>query len=121
MKQTTASEAHGPIVQFLAAVALAVIVYIATLQVSADETTVGGFMSFMVAMLLLSAPLKRLSSVTVHLQRGLAAAHQSSHCLIGISNVTPAPWKSSVPGGQSASKMSPGLSKQQRRRWKAST
>ncbi|MBK6744904.1 MAG: lipid A export permease/ATP-binding protein MsbA [Hydrogenophilales bacterium] len=74
MKQTTASEAHGPIVQFLAAVALAVIVYIATLQVSADETTVGGFMSFMVAMLLLSAPLKRLSSVTVHLQRGLAAA-----------------------------------------------
>jgi ATP-binding cassette, subfamily B, bacterial MsbA len=74
MKQTAAAEAHGPIVQFLAAVALAVIVYIATLQVSADETTVGGFMSFMVAMLLLSAPLKRLSSVTVHLQRGLAAA-----------------------------------------------
>jgi subfamily B ATP-binding cassette protein MsbA len=74
MKQTSASEAHGPIVQLLAAIALAVIVYIATLQVSADETTVGGFMSFMVAMLLLSAPLKRLSSVTVHLQRGLAAA-----------------------------------------------
>jgi subfamily B ATP-binding cassette protein MsbA len=74
MKQTAAAEAHGPIVQFLAALALAIIVYIATLQVSADETTVGGFMSFMVAMLLLSAPLKRLSSITVHLQRGLAAA-----------------------------------------------
>ncbi len=74
MKQTAASEAHGPIVQLLAAVALAIIVYMATLQASADETTVGGFMSFMVAMLLLSSPLKRLSTVTVHLQRGIAAA-----------------------------------------------
>jgi subfamily B ATP-binding cassette protein MsbA len=74
MKQTAASEAHGPIVQLLAAIALAVIVYIATLQVGADETTVGGFMSFMVAMLLLSGPLKRLSAITIHLQRGLAAA-----------------------------------------------
>jgi subfamily B ATP-binding cassette protein MsbA len=74
MKQTAASEAHGPIVQLLAAIALAVIVHIATLQVGADETTVGGFMSFMVAMLLLSGPLKRLSAITIHLQRGLAAA-----------------------------------------------
>jgi subfamily B ATP-binding cassette protein MsbA len=74
MKETSASEAHGPIVQLLAACALAVIVFIATRQASHDETTVGGFMSFMVAMLLLSAPLRRLSSVMLHLQRGLAAA-----------------------------------------------
>lgn len=74
MKQAAAAEAHGPIIQLLAAIALAIIVYIATLQVGADETTVGGFMSYMVAMLLLSGPLKRLSAITVHLQRGLAAA-----------------------------------------------
>jgi subfamily B ATP-binding cassette protein MsbA len=74
MKQTVVSNAHGPILQLLAAVALAVIVYYATLQASADETTVGGFVSYMVAMLMLSAPMKRLSSVVPQLQRGLAAA-----------------------------------------------
>lgn len=74
MKQTVAANAHGPILQFLAALALAVIVYIATMQASSNETTVGGFVSYMVAMLMLSAPMKRLSGVLPQLQRGLAAA-----------------------------------------------
>ena len=81
MKQVVTSQAHGPITQLLAALALAVIVYIATLQASADQTTVGGFVSFMVAMLMLSAPLKRLSSVMVTMQRGLAAAEAVFHIL----------------------------------------
>jgi len=58
----------------VAAIALAVIVYLATLQSQADETTVGGFVSFIMAMLMLTAPLKRLAGVSEHLQRGLAAA-----------------------------------------------
>jgi len=74
MKQTVAANAHGPILQLLAALALAVIVYIATMQASSNETTVGGFVSYMVAMLMLSAPMKRLSGVLPQLQRGLAAA-----------------------------------------------
>jgi ATP-binding cassette, subfamily B, bacterial MsbA len=74
MKQTVAANAHGPILQFLAALALAVIVYMATIQASSNETTVGGFVSYMVAMLMLSAPMKRLSGVLPQLQRGLAAA-----------------------------------------------
>lgn len=74
MKQTVAANIHGPILQLLAAIALAVIVYFATLQASADETTVGGFVSYMVAMLMLSAPMKRLSGVMPQLQKGLAAA-----------------------------------------------
>jgi len=74
MKQTVAANAHGPIMQLLAAIALAVIVYIATNQASANETTVGGFVSYMVAMLMLSAPMKRLSNVLPTIQRGLAAA-----------------------------------------------
>jgi subfamily B ATP-binding cassette protein MsbA len=81
MKQATTSQSHGPITQFLAALALAVIVYIATQQAATDQTTVGGFVSFMVAMLMLSAPLKRLSSITVTLQRGLAAAEAVFHVL----------------------------------------
>ncbi|TAN72686.1 MAG: lipid A export permease/ATP-binding protein MsbA [Gallionella sp.] len=74
MKQAAASAANVPIVQMVAAVALAAVVYLATLQSSADEVTVGGFVSFIMAMLMLTAPLKRLTGVSEHLQRGLAAA-----------------------------------------------
>ncbi len=74
MKQASAAAANVPIVQMVAALALAVVVYLATLQSKADETTVGGFVSFIMAMLMLTAPLKRLTGVSEYLQRGLAAA-----------------------------------------------
>jgi len=74
MKQTTAAAASVPIVQLIAAVALAAIIFIATLQSGAEQVTVGAFVSFVGAMLMLTAPLKRLTSVNEPLQRGLAAA-----------------------------------------------
>jgi subfamily B ATP-binding cassette protein MsbA len=74
MKQTAAAAANVPIVQLLAALAVAVVVYYATVQAQSDATTVGGFVSFLAAMLLLTPPLKRLTGVAEHLQRGLAAA-----------------------------------------------
>jgi len=74
MKQAMASAANVPIVQMVAALALAVIIYIATVQSKNDETTVGGFLSFIAAMLMLTAPLKRLTGVSEFLQRGLAAS-----------------------------------------------
>ncbi len=74
MKQAAAAAISVPLVQMVAAVALALIVYIATGQARADTTTVGGFVSFIMAMLMLTAPLKRLTSINEHLQRGLAAA-----------------------------------------------
>jgi len=74
MKQASAAAANVPIVQMVAAIALAVVVYLATLQSNADEVTVGGFVSFIMAMLMLTAPLKRLTGVSEYLQRGLAAA-----------------------------------------------
>jgi len=74
MKQAAAAAANVPIVQMVAAIALAVIVYLVTQQAKTDETTVGGFLSFVAAMLMLTAPLKRLTGVSEYLQRGLAAA-----------------------------------------------
>ena len=74
MKQAAAAAANVPIVQMVAAIALAVIIYLATAQAKSDATTVGGFLSFVAAMLMLTAPLKRITSVTEYLQRGLAAA-----------------------------------------------
>jgi len=74
MKQAMAAAANVPIVQMIAAVALSVIVYLATEQARSDETTVGGFLSFIAAMLMLTAPIKRLTGVSEFLQRGLAAS-----------------------------------------------
>jgi subfamily B ATP-binding cassette protein MsbA len=74
MKQTAAAAANVPIVQVLAALATAIVVYYVTVQAQEATTTVGGFVSFLAAMLMLTAPLKRLTGVAEHLQRGLAAA-----------------------------------------------
>ncbi len=74
MKQTVASAANVPLVQLVAAVALATIIYIATIQSATNQTTVGGFVSFITAMLMLLAPIKRLTGINESLQRGLAAA-----------------------------------------------
>ena len=74
MKRVSAVAVYDPVIQLIAAVALAVIVFIAAGQVSSDTTTVGGFVAFFMAMLLLFAPLKRLTAVNDQLQRGLAAS-----------------------------------------------
>jgi len=74
MKQATAAAASVPVVQILAGVALASIVYLATRQSDGQSISVGEFVSFITAMLMLTAPLKRITSVNEPLQRGLAAA-----------------------------------------------
>ena len=74
MRITVASSATVPITQLCASVAVAIVVTIALMQSANSQTTVGGFVSFVTAMLMLLAPLKRLADVNEQLQRGLAAA-----------------------------------------------
>jgi ATP-binding cassette, subfamily B, bacterial MsbA len=74
MKQISAAAASAPIVQLIAAVALAVIVWIATQQSGLVQLSVGEFAAFVTGMLLLTAPLKRVTDMNEHLQKGLAAA-----------------------------------------------
>ncbi|MFZ4536198.1 lipid A export permease/ATP-binding protein MsbA [Propionivibrio sp.] len=74
MRGTVAAAAQGPIVQFFSAIALATIMAVALRQASSEQTTVGGFVSFITAMLMLMAPLKRLTDISAPIQRGLAAA-----------------------------------------------
>ena len=74
MRESMAASATVPLTQIASAAAVAVIIYIALLQSSDSHITVGGFVSFMTAMLLLLAPVKRLTEVNAPLQRGLAAA-----------------------------------------------
>jgi subfamily B ATP-binding cassette protein MsbA len=74
MRMTVSGGLAQPITQFLASIALAVVVTIAVVQASHDQTTVGGFVSFVTAMLLVISPLKHLIDVNQPLQRGMTAA-----------------------------------------------
>lgn len=74
MKQAAAALANVPIVQMVAAIALAFVIHLAIGQAQSDATTVGGFLSFVAAMLMLTAPIKRITSINEFVQRGLAAA-----------------------------------------------
>jgi len=74
MKQVSAVAASAPIVQLIAAVALAVIIWFATQQSSAAQLSVGEFTAFVTGMLMLTAPLKRITDINEYLQKGLAAA-----------------------------------------------
>jgi subfamily B ATP-binding cassette protein MsbA len=74
MRYAIAQGATVPITQICASIAVAVVIYIALLQSMESQTTVGGFVSFVTAMMMLLAPLKHLADVNGLLQRGLAAA-----------------------------------------------
>jgi subfamily B ATP-binding cassette protein MsbA len=77
LKFASAAAATAPIAQLIAAVALAIILYIAAHQSAAGHITVGGFASFFSAMALLFSPLKRLTSINGRLQKGIAGAASS--------------------------------------------
>jgi len=85
MKEQAAAAANMPITQLFAAIAVGVVIYQVTLDVQADRTTVGGFVSFITAMLLILGPLKRITGVTEHIQRGLSAAES----VFGLIDETP--------------------------------
>ena len=74
MKMSIAASANVPLTQIVGSFAVAGIIYFVTLQATRDQTTIGGFISFVGAMLMLLAPMKRLTGVSATLQRGLAAA-----------------------------------------------
>ena len=63
-----------PVTHMLAAVAFSIIIYVAMHESLANRATVGEFASFLTAMLMLLAPLKRITEINSPLQRGLAAA-----------------------------------------------
>jgi ATP-binding cassette, subfamily B, bacterial MsbA len=76
MKSTIANSAMTPLTQMLAAVALSGVICVALWQSSTSGTTVGGFVAFTTAMLMLIAPIKHLSEVAGPITRGLAAVER---------------------------------------------
>ncbi len=70
LKLMATMAASVPVIQFLAAIAVASIVY---LLMNSDVKT-GDFIAYITAMMFLMAPLKRLTSVNAAIQKGIAAA-----------------------------------------------
>ncbi len=73
LKEAATRAASTPVIHFLVAMALALIMYVASVEGLNESLSVGEFMSFLTAMLLLFQPLRALSDLNATIQRGIAA------------------------------------------------
>lgn len=73
IKTVKTSELTSPIMEFLGAIAAAIVIIYGGSQVISGELTTGTFMSFTAALFMLYAPIKRLSTIYNKLQSALAA------------------------------------------------
>ena len=73
MKRLVIELLSTPIVQLMVAIALAMIIYIATLPSTLETLSPGSFMSFVMAMILLLTPLRNLTQLNTQLQSAIAA------------------------------------------------
>jgi subfamily B ATP-binding cassette protein MsbA len=74
MRTIRISSANVPIVQMLAATAVAVVIWFASALSAADRLTPGTFVAFVAAMAMLFEPIRRLTNVNNTIQKGLAGA-----------------------------------------------
>ena len=85
IKSTIAASAMTPLTQLLAAAALSTVICVALWQSrvagTAQDVTVGGFVAFITAMLMLIAPIRRLADVASPITRGVAALERGLHLL----------------------------------------
>jgi len=101
MRMTVSGGLAQPLTQFLASIALAIVISIAVLQSSSDQTTVGGFVAFVTSMLLIISPLKHLIDVNQPLQRGMTAAE----LILGLIDEPAEPKGGDLPLARSAGKV----------------
>ncbi len=81
LKIVAASGAMTPVTQFFTAMALSAVIVVALWQSSSSGATVGGFVAFITAMLMLVAPVKHLSDVMAPITRGLASIERGLELL----------------------------------------
>ena len=74
MKLMLTKALSNPVVQSIASIGLAGVLYLATVDAVQGRMSVGEFTSFIAALMLITAPLRRLVNVAGPLQQGIAAA-----------------------------------------------
>ncbi|MGD8379655.1 MAG: lipid A export permease/ATP-binding protein MsbA, partial [Gammaproteobacteria bacterium] len=75
MKFAGTKAASIPLTQFIAGCGIAAIIMVATTPATIQKLSVGNFVSFLSAMLLIMAPLRRLTDINSTMQQGIAAAN----------------------------------------------
>lgn len=81
LKAAASAGVMTPLTQLFTAVALSAVIVVALWQSSSSGSTVGGFVAFITAMLMLVAPVKHLSDVMAPITRGLAAIERALELL----------------------------------------
>jgi subfamily B ATP-binding cassette protein MsbA len=76
LKAVAAGASMTPVTQMLSAVALSAVIVLALWQAQTGGGSVGSFVAFITAMLMLVAPIKHLSDVMAPITRGLAAVER---------------------------------------------
>jgi subfamily B ATP-binding cassette protein MsbA len=76
LRQESTAATTEPITQLLNAISVAIIITIALMQAGDGQMTVGGFTSFIIAMLLILTPMKHLANISGPLQRSMAACER---------------------------------------------
>jgi subfamily B ATP-binding cassette protein MsbA len=74
MRTVRISSANAPLVQVLAASAVALVIWVAGALSAQDRLTPGTFVAFVAAMAMLFEPIRRLTNINTVIQKGLAGA-----------------------------------------------
>lgn len=74
MRVSVSSALQSPVTQFIASIGVATVITIALIQTRSGAATIGDFVSFVTAMIMMLNPLRHLADINSQLQRGLAAA-----------------------------------------------
>ena len=91
MKNIRTKALTSPIVQVLSGLGVALVIWFGGSQVMNGTYTAGTFLSFLAAVMLMYAPLKRLSTLNAQVQQGLAAVDRVYEILETESDIIEAP------------------------------
>lgn len=90
-------ELSGPVTELIAASLVLVIFYYVAIEISAGKATLGDFLSYLTALLLLSPPIKKLQESYVRIQETVAASQRVYQILDEASEVPQATEPLSFP------------------------
>jgi len=99
IRSGVAMSAVVPLTQILTSFAVAAIVALALNGTNESTSTAGGFMSFLTALMMLLAPLKRIADINPTLQRGLAAAESAFEILDEPKEINKGTQEATPPAG----------------------
>ncbi len=105
LKIVAASGAMTPVTQLFTALALSAVIVVALWQSSATGATVGGFVAFITAMLMLVAPVKHLSDIMAPITRGLASIERGLELLDDSPAEQGGTYQPAGPGGRAQGRL----------------